>query len=204
MISPFIIGITGGSGSGKTSFAKALAESFVGRATLMSLDNYYYPKHLQPTDHQGLPNFDLPQSLNLSQFQSDLMALAQGKSIVQQEYTFNNPAALSRPIVLEPQQLLIVEGLYVMYLEESKKLYHLSIYVDATEETKLERRLKRDLIERGYDREDVLYSHQYHVAPSFQQHIEIHRGTVDLVIPNNTSFDKGLGVVRQFLNSALI
>ncbi|MFN8690820.1 MAG: uridine kinase, partial [Cyclobacteriaceae bacterium] len=91
---PYTIGITGGSGSGKTFFLQGLSASFGSdHICLISQDNYYKPRDLQPVDENGVKNFDLPVSIDREAFEADLLKLRSGQSVTKLEYTFNNPAA---------------------------------------------------------------------------------------------------------------
>ena len=94
MNKPYVIGITGGSGSGKTLFLKTLLDSFdPNQVTCISQDDYYLPREHQLVDKNGEFNFDRPESIDFEHFASDLRELSQGKTVVKEEYTFNNPEA---------------------------------------------------------------------------------------------------------------
>lgn len=200
---PFIVGITGGSGSGKSTFTKHLVEKLGGQASVLTLDNYYYPIEQQPRDPQGHPNFDLPESLNLDLFHHDLLQLKEGKSIRQKEYTFNIPDRISKEITVDPAEVLLVEGLYIFYQPETEALYDLKIFIDTEENAKLQRRIVRDAAERGYNEMDVHYTHQHHVTPSFEKHIRQFISKVDLVVPNHRQFIKAVEVVATYLRTQL-
>ncbi|MDX5339463.1 MAG: uridine kinase, partial [Cyclobacteriaceae bacterium] len=93
MKKPFIVGITGGSASGKTLFLERLLSTFEpGEVCLISQDNYYKPRHLQPIDAQGVHNFDTPYSIDFEQYASDIRKIQNGETVLREEYTFNNAA----------------------------------------------------------------------------------------------------------------
>jgi uridine kinase len=190
---PFTIGITGGSGSGKTFFLQELSAMFKPEEIcLISQDNYYKPREQQPIDENGVKNFDLPISIDHEAFLSDLLKLKSGQNVVKKEYTFNNPSAI-----------LIVEGLFVQYFDEIAKEIDLKIFIEAKDHVKLGRRIKRDQVERGYDLDDVLYRYQYHVMPIFENQIEPLKHSADLIIPNNKHFKKALDLLSTYLKTKI-
>lgn len=197
---PFIIGITGGSASGKTHFLDRLLHAFdPGQVCLISQDNYYKPRNLQPLDERGITNFDTPDSIDFEQYATDIRALQQGKRVHRQEYTFNNPNKTPRMLTFEPASVVVVEGIFVLYYPELAALLDLKVYIDAKDHIKLKRRIVRDKVERGYDLDDVLYRYEQHVMPTYEKYIAPFKQDADLIVPNNRGFDKALDVIRTFL-----
>lgn len=201
---PFIIGITGGSGSGKTSFIKSLRTRFPQDSIcIISQDEYYRHRDEQAIDEAGVKNFDLPASINYEQFKQDIKNLVEGRIVEKQEYTFNNPEVVPGIIVYQPTPVLIIEGLFVLYDPEIRRLLNLSIFIHAKENLKVIRRIKRDQIERNYPLEDVLYRYEKHVLPSYESYIKPFMDDCDLVINNNHSFQLGLDVLSGFIRDKL-
>jgi uridine kinase len=204
MEKPYVVGITGGSASGKTHFLRALLESFTpAEVCLVSQDNYYRPRHEQPLDENGVHNFDTPHSIDFERYAQDLIDLKAGKTVVKHEYTFNNPNAKPKVLELRPAPVIVVEGIFVFYFPELTRHLDLKIYIEAEEHIKLKRRIVRDRDERGYDLEDVLYRYERHVAPTYNKYIKPFKGDADLIVPNNQGFDKGLAVITSYLKSKL-
>lgn len=204
MSKPFTIGITGGSGSGKTYFLQGLSACFGGHEIcLISQDNYYKPRDQQPIDENGIKNFDLPVSIDREAFRHDLLILKSGQNVSKQEYTFNNPLAETRMLEFKSAPIIVVEGLFVQYFEEISNELDLRIFIEAKDHVKLGRRIKRDQVERGYDIDDVLYRYQYHVMPVYERLIEPLKHHADLVIPNNSKFERALDVLVAFLKTRL-
>ncbi|HXA02155.1 MAG TPA: hypothetical protein VNW99_09210 [Cytophagaceae bacterium] len=204
MNKPFIIGVTGGSASGKTLFLKSLIKSFrKDDLCIVSQDEYFKRKEDQPTDEKGISNFDTPFSIDADEFAADIKMLRQGKIATRKEYTFNNPALTPKILTFNPAPIIIVEGIFVFYYPEIAKLFDLKIFIDAREHIKLRRRIARDKEERGYGIEDVLYRYEKHVAPTYQKYIKPFKHEADFVIPNNLHFDKALEVITVFLKTKI-
>ncbi|MCA6379644.1 MAG: uridine kinase [Cytophagales bacterium] len=201
---PFTIGITGGSGSGKTFFLQELSALFKPEEIcLISQDNYYKPREQQPIDENGVKNFDLPISIDHEEFLNDLLKLKSGQNVIKKEYTFNNPSAEPHMLEFKTAPVLIVEGLFVQYFDEIAKEIDLKIFIEAKDHVKLGRRIKRDQVERGYDLDDVLYRYQYHVMPIFENQIEPLKHNADLIIPNNKHFKKALDLLSTYLKTKI-
>ncbi|RED93642.1 uridine kinase [Marinoscillum furvescens DSM 4134] len=199
-----IVGITGGSGSGKTLFLKQLMDTFSPeQVSLLSLDNYYKERQLQPKDDQGIENFDLPESLDRERFSRDLKKLKQGKDLTIQEYTFNNDSKVPQTIHIKSTPIIVVEGIFTFYYEEIKNLLDFKIFIEAPDYLMLTRRITRDATERGYDLKDVLYRFQHHVTPSFKKYIEPMKYDADIIVPNHNNFDVALDVVITYLKNRL-
>jgi uridine kinase len=202
MKKPFIVGITGGSASGKTLFLDKLLHSFEpGEVCLISQDNYYKPRHLQPIDDKGVHNFDTPQSIDFEQYAIDIQKLGNGETVFRQEYTFNNPNKKPKMLEFAPAPVVVVEGIFVLYYPELAKLLDLKIFIDAKEYIKLKRRIVRDKVERGYDLDDVLYRYENHVMPTYEKFIEPFKNDADLIVTNNRNFDRALDVIRAYMRS---
>ncbi|MES2517781.1 MAG: uridine kinase [Bacteroidota bacterium] len=202
---PYIIGITGGSASGKTLFLNQLLKSFSKEEIcLISQDNYYRDRKDQEVDPHGYINFDEPNSLDLHQYALDIQTIRSGMPFQKQEYTFNNPDIIPQIMTFEPKPIIVVEGLFVFYFKEIADLLDLKVFIDAKRKLRLNRRIMRDAEERGYgEREEVMYRWDNHVEPSFQKYVKPYRKASDIVIPNNTHFEKGLEILVGYLRSKI-
>jgi uridine kinase len=200
----FTIGISGGSGSGKTFFIRKLASYFKPTdICLLSQDHYYFPKETQKLDANGIENFDLPESIDHDLFIDHLKCLKNGKRVSKQEYTFNKASAIPDTITLVPARILLVEGLFILVNSEVEKELDLKIFLEAKDHIKLSRRISRDKIERGYDVDDVLYRFENHVMPVYETLIEPQKHKADFIIPNHKSFDKALDILVSALKEKL-
>ena len=204
MLKPYIIGITGGSGSGKTTFINRIREQYTeDEVCVFSQDNYYKPREEQFTDENEEKNFDLPESFERERFHSDMLNLSNGEDLTIKEYTFNNSLVEPRMLTFKAAPILIVEGIFIFHFREVAKLMNHKLYIDVKEHLKLIRRIKRDRIERNYPLEDVLYRYEKHVFPSYESYIAPFIDDVDLIINNNKTMENSLAVINGFLNNYL-
>lgn len=200
MEKPFIIGIAGSSGSGKTFFLKSFLNRYPADSiTLISQDDYYIPANTKTREENRLYNFDLPTAIDRTKFFQDIQDLCEGKTVYKREYTFNNPKIRPRTLEIKPASILIVEGLFIFHYNEVNELLDYRIFLDAEESVALERRLKRDLIERGYNYEDVMYKWQKHVAPAFQQYLLPYKNACDAIIINNSNDPAVIGEASKMI-----
>ncbi|UCS94463.1 uridine-cytidine kinase [Echinicola marina] len=205
MRKPYIVGITGGSASGKTLFLKQLLATFEPEEIcLISQDNYYKPKNEQPKDDLGVENYDSPHSFDFVQYAADIRDIQQGKKVFKQEYTFNNPNVIPKMLTFNPAPVVVVEGIFVLYSPELSNLLDLKIFIDAKDYIKLKRRIVRDKVERGCDLDDVLYRYEKHVMPTYEKYIAPFKHDADLIIPNNNDFERGLEMVKVFLKEKIV
>lgn len=197
-----LIGITGGSGAGKTEFIKRLRQNFVEQdLALISADNYYLPRDQLKKDQNGVVNFDLPDTIDHHGFITDLKKLKGDELVRRKEYTFNNEKANAKEIIIHPAKVYIVEGLFILHEPEVRRLLDLIILIDASDIKKISRRILRDQAERNYPLDDVLYRYNHHVAPAFDKFIVPYLEYVDLIVNNNHNFDKALDVMARFIRS---
>ena len=204
MGAPYIIGITGGSGSGKTSLLKMLRDEFsLGELAILTQDNYYKHRDEQFIDQEGIKNFDLPTSIILEEYFTDLKKLRDGRVVERTEYTYNNEKHTPSNIRIEPAQVIVTEGLFIMHLEEVRALLNMSIYVEVNDVLKLKRRILRDQIERNYPLEDVLYRYEHHVLPAYKKYIQPYKAESSIIINNNANMDEAMQMIVGYVKSLL-
>ena len=187
MNKPFVIGIAGGSGSGKTFFLDCFLSHFSeGEICRVSQDDYYKPKEKQPVDSNGWINFDLPECIDHAKLIEDLTALITGRVVRKKEYTFNVAEDKARILTLKSAPVIVVEGLFIFHFKELAPLFDMRIFLDAEEEITLSRRLKRDIAERAYTHDMIMYQWENHVLPAYNSYLLPYKHTADKVILNNT------------------
>lgn len=196
----YLVGVAGGSGSGKTTLIRALRDQLPsGTVCLVSQDDYYHPIEKQRTDANGKVNFDLPEGIDLDMLADDLRCLANGEPIYKQEYTFNQPGVEPKWLEVRPAPVILVEGLFVFHHAPVRELFDLKVFVEASEDVQLQRRLARDAAERGYSPDDVRYQWDNHVMPAYRDYLLPYRSRCDLHVINEERFDKAVHVLRDHL-----
>ena len=185
-----IIGICGGSGSGKTTLLKRISNELKHlNPSIFSMDNYYFPIQKQQKDENNQYNFDLPTALDRERLFSDLYKLSIGQSIEVKEYHFNSPPDKISLITIHPSSLIIVEGLFLFYYEEVKKLIDFSMFMEVDAATQLDRRLYRDQETRGYSREAIIYQWENHVLPCYKEFLLPFENDADFRFHNDSRAD---------------
>jgi len=183
---PFVIGIAGGSGSGKTFFLNCFLNHFkTDEICLISQDDYYIPVGELTQEQNKLHNFDLPNAIDDKHFFTDIQKILNGETIYKKAYKFNKKNAEQEILEIKPASILIIEGLFILHYHEIASLLDLKIFIQAQEEVALQRRIKRDFIERGYSENDVRYKWDNHVLPSYNEYLLPYRTVADKIIDNN-------------------
>jgi len=192
---PYIIGIAGGSGSGKTFFLNCFLHHFKNdEVTLVSQDDYYIPAGEMTQEENKLYNFDLPSTIDDGQFLHDIKQLVKGEVVYKKEYNFNNPLAVVKILEINPAPIIIVEGLFILHFKEIAKLLDYKIFIEADEQVALARRIRRDGMERGYPEDDVLYKWEHHVVPAYKEFLLPYKDECNQVVVNN--FDTPEDIIR--------
>jgi uridine kinase len=202
---PFVIGIAGGSGSGKTFFLNCFLNHFKKEdVCLVSQDDYYIPvAHNMTAEENKLYNFDLPVTIDQDQFFADINRLLHGAIVYKNEYTFNNPLAIPKLLEIRPAPILIIEGLFILHFKEIASVMDMKIFIDSDEEIALNRRLKRDLLERGYPEEDILYKWHNHVVPSYKEFLLPYKNQCGQIIINNSQIAQNIIKVTEEISKEL-
>lgn len=197
----YVIGISGGSGSGKSTFLNSLMKNLADKpVTFISQDDYYLSRDVQVTDPNGIKNFDLPTSIDSQLLADHLSQLMAGSDVSKQEYTFNNASKEASTKHFKANPVIVIEGLFIYHFEEIAKMCNLKLYVDAPIDVRIIRRIHRDQNERNYPLDDVLYRYQHHVSPAYQSYILPYRDHCDIVINNRNTMDSAIKMLTTYIN----
>jgi uridine kinase len=199
-----IIGIAGGTGSGKTTVVQQiineLPETEVG---VISQDSYYRENHNLSFEERALINFDHPRAIDFELLVNHLTALKKGETIEQPVYSFVTHNRTDDSIITHPRKVMIVEGILILANLELREIFDVKIFVHADSDERLIRRLKRDIAERGRDMEEVLIRYQTTLKPMHQQFIEPTKAYADIIIPNDKYNTVAIDVVRAVINQRI-
>ena len=203
-MTPFLIGIAGGTGSGKTTVANAIVKR-VGeeRIAILSHDSYYRDFVDLPKDIFERQNFDHPDSLESELFVRHLKALKQGMVVETPIYDFKLHRRAADTRRIEPRKVILVDGILIYAEPELRKLFDVKIYVDTDADIRLIRRLKRDIAERGRSVESVVTQYESTVRPMHMEFVEPSKRYADLIIPeggeNTVALDFLFARLRELL-----
>lgn len=199
-----IIGIAGGTGSGKTTVVQQimneLPETEVG---IISQDSYYKETNGMTYEERCNINFDHPRAIDFELLVQHLKELKKGNTIDQPVYSFVTHNRTDDTVTTHPRKVIIVEGILILTNQELREMFDIKVFVHADSDERLIRRLKRDIAERGRDMEEVLNRYQTTLKPMHQQFIEPTKAFADIIIPNDKYNTVAIDVVRAVINQKL-
>ena len=199
-----IIGIAGGTGSGKTTVVNQIIKQLpTDEVCVISQDSYYNATDNMPYEERAKINFDHPRAIDFELIIRHLKALKAGNNINQPVYSFVTHSRTKDTIKTHPRKVVIVEGILIFNNKELRDLFDIKIFVHAETDERLIRRLKRDITERGRDIDEVLSRYQTTLKPMHQQFIEPTKNFADLIIPNDRFNNVAIDIVRTVINDRL-
>ena len=200
----YVIGIAGGTGSGKTTFTDTLVGLFEENVTVIHHDNYYNVLDHLTYEERCKVNYDHPSSFDTKLMIEHIKKLRNGESIDEPvyDYTIHNRDK-EKTIRLDPKEILIIDGILILENKELCNLMDLKIFVDTDADTRLGRRILRDINERGRSIESVLTQYEATVKPMHEKYVEPSKKNADIVIleggRNKAAIDLFSGYIREYL-----
>lgn len=201
-----VIGIAGGTGSGKTTLMKNIVQHFSGRVTVVSHDNYYRRRDDMPFEERCKLNYDEPSAFDTDLMVAHLNQLRCGQEIECPVYDFAIHNRSDQTIHLVPKNVIIVEGILIFENKALRDLMDIRIFVDTDADIRLCRRIRRDVNKRGRTLESVLTQYQDTVKPMHEKYVEPSKKFADLLVPeggkNPVALDMIMGRIQQHLDNA--
>lgn len=200
---PLMVGICGGSGSGKTTMANAIAKVFGDEVSIVTQDCYY--KDFSHIGHAGQLsiNFDHPDSIDWDLLRSDLEKLIDGEAICPPKRDFSTLAQLPGDQTLQASRIIVVEGILIFAVPEIRKLFDVRIFVDTDSDIRLLRRIKRDTLERGQSFEEICTQWEKTVNPMYWEFIEPSKRYAELIIPEGGHYAPATKILISHLRNHL-
>tara|TARA_B110000977_G_scaffold44252_1_gene60114 strand:+ start:1397 stop:2026 length:630 start_codon:yes stop_codon:yes gene_type:complete len=200
-----VIGIAGGTGSGKTTVVNQIIQELPeGEVCVISQDSYYKDTSHLLFDERTKINFDHPKAIDFDLLVAHLKELKKGNAIDQPIYSFVEHNRTKETITMYPKKVIIVEGILILTHTDIRKLFDVKLYVHADSDERLIRRLRRDMSERGRDLDEVINRYQNTLKPMHQQFIEPTKEFADIIIPNNRYNTVAVNLLRKIINQRLI
>ena len=202
VVRPFLIGVAGGTCSGKTTVTERLVE-LVGSShlALIKQDAYYIDRAHQPFDERTKANYDHPDAFDWNLTFDQLSTLLTGRGVDVPVYDYPNHTRASEVIRVEPTRIVVFEGILALYDQRLRELFDLRIFVDTDADVRLIRRLERDVRYRGRTPESIMRQYMTTVRPSHLQFIEPTKRHADVIIPEGGHNDRALDVLVARVNS---
>ena len=204
-----IIGVAGGSGSGKTTIARKLLETFEAEdAVLVEQDAYYKELHIESIEERAKMNFDHPDAIEFELLRKHLLDLVHGKTIERPIYDFSTHMRKEEKVIVNPSRIVIVEGILIFAVPEIRELFDIKIFVDTDADEMLLRRMERDIRERGRTFESVRDQYLSTVKPMYLEFAEPSKRYADVIIPrggeNKVAINMVIAKMKRYLKKGAL
>lgn len=206
MSAPLVLGIAGGTASGKTTVARKIHEAFASRVAFIDQDSYYRPLDHLSLEQRREVNFDHPDAFDSDLLVEHVKSLKAGKAIEKPHYDFVTSTRQQRTATVSPADLILIEGILVLHMEQLRREMDVRIFVETEDDVRIIRRLTRDIKERGRDFDHVIHQYFQHVRPMHMAFVEPSKRWADIVVPhggnNEIAIDMLVGAIRARLLKA--
>ena len=202
--SSILIGIAGGTGSGKTSIAKYLLKEFDNdRLIVIQQDSYYKDNSNLPMDKRNQQNFDHPDAIDIELFNKQLVSLLNGKPVKIPIYDFSTHNRSEQQQFVKSSKIIVIEGILTLYFESLRKLMNIKVFIDVPNKIRFKRRLSRDIEKRGRTLMSVTNQYQSTVQPMYEQFVEPSKNFADMIITDGVKNKKAIDTLIKNINLIL-
>lgn len=199
-----IIGIAGGTGSGKTTVVNSILNRINSKeVNILNQDNYYFDNSSLLIEERNKLNYDHPRSIDFHLLIEHIQNLKQGKSIQQPIYSFHTHTRTQDILIINPKKILLVEGILVLNNPKLRREFDVKVFVSTDSDERLIRRIRRDIQERGRNLQEVLHSYQSTLKPMHEQFIEPSKSYADIIIPNMKQNPVAIDILTGVINNSL-
>lgn len=198
-----IVGIAGGSASGKTTIVNMLKEYFQNDIELISHDNYYWAHDDMPLEDRSKLNYDHPSSFETDRMIEDIKVLKEGKEIFRPVYDYTKHTRSKETVLVQPKKVIIVEGILILEDARLRDLMDIKVFVDTDADERLMRRISRDIHDRGRSIESVLTQYANTVKPMHEQFVEPSKKYANIIIPKGGENTMGVHILQEHLKLLL-
>lgn len=201
---PMVIGVTGGSGSGKTTVSQDIIKRLAGESVVMvPQDAYYQDQSEKSMAERRMTNYDHPDSLDNELLISQLKQLLNRETIEQPTYDYTNHTRSSETITVEPADVIILEGVLLFTEQKLRDLLDIKVYVDTDDDLRFIRRMRRDIVERGRTVDSVVNQYMETVKPMYHQFVEPTKRYADIILPEGGANAVGIGMLEAQIRAIL-
>ncbi len=199
-----IIGIAGGSGSGKTTVVNSIISQLKGKVVVIPQDSYYKDSGHLPIEERKHINFDHPDAIDFDLLNEHLKQIEEGKSIEQPVYSYITcTRSQDETITVKPAEVIIVEGILIYSHKELREQMDIKLFVDADDDDRLMRVMSRDILERGKTVEDVIERYSKTVKPMYLQFIEPTKRYADIIIPQGGHNQVAIDIISATIEQSI-
>ncbi len=199
---PYIIGIAGGSGSGKSTFAEKLKAAFPDHISLISCDNYYLPHDDLPLEERAHLNYDAPEALEFDLMVRHLSELKGGQAVMCPVYDFTRHTRSSSVTKIQPRPIILIDGILIFHDPALRACMDLKIYVETDADERILRRARRDMMERGRDLDSVIHQYLTTVKPMHNAYVNPTKEFADIIL-NGSKNEQAFLLVKAQIEKLL-